>query len=255
MRKPLMAGNWKMNLNHLEAIAVAQKLVYSLEDKDYNAVDVAIIPPFTDIRSIQTLIDGDRLALMYGAQDISPETSGAFTGDISGSMLSKLGCTFVIVGHSERRAIHQEDDALINRKIRAALANELTPIFCVGEELSIREAGTHVSHVVRQIRAGLEGFHKPDLKKIVIAYEPIWAIGTGKTATSEQAQEIHAFIRGLIAQKYSDAIAQEITIQYGGSVKPENAAELFAAADIDGALVGGAALQSRSFVDIIKAMA
>ena len=133
MRKPLMAGNWKMNLNHLEAIAVAQKLVYSLGDKDYDAVDIAIIPPFTDIRSIQTLIDGDRLRLLYGAQDISPEVSGAFTGDISGHMLAKLGCTFVVIGHSERRAIHKEDDALINRKIKAALANELTPIFCVGE--------------------------------------------------------------------------------------------------------------------------
>ncbi len=162
-----MAGNWKMNLNHLEAIAVAQKLVYSLEDKDYDAVDIAVIPPFTDIRSIQTLVDGDRLRLLYGAQDVSPEASGAFTGDISGSMLAKLGCTFVVIGHSERRAIHNEDDALINRKIKAALTNELTPIFCVGEELSIREAGTHVSHVVRQIRAGLEGFHKPDLKKIL----------------------------------------------------------------------------------------
>ena len=160
MRKPLMAGNWKMNLNHLEAIAVAQKLVYGLEDKDYDAVDVAVIPPFTDIRSIQTLVDGDRLRLQYGAQDLSPENSGAFTGDISGSMLAKLGCTYVVIGHSERRAIHNESDALINRKIKAALAHELTPIFCVGEELAIREAGTHVSHVIRQIRAGLEGFHK-----------------------------------------------------------------------------------------------
>jgi triosephosphate isomerase len=183
MRKPLMAGNWKMNLNHLEAIAVAQKLVYSLSDKDYDAVDIAILPPFTDIRSIQTLIDGDRLRLLYGAQDLSPDSGGAFTGDISGSMLSKLGCTFVVVGHSERRAIHKEDDALIYKKIRAALADDLTTIFCVGEELPIRESGAHVSHVIRQVRAGLEGFTKPELKKIVIAYEPVWAIGTGKTAT------------------------------------------------------------------------
>ena len=195
MRKPLMAGNWKMNLNHLEAIAVAQKLVYSLDDKDYEAVDVAIIPPFTDIRSIQTLIDGDRLRLLYGAQDLSPEVSGAFTGDISGSMLAKLGCTFVIVGHSERRAIHREDDSLVNRKIKAALSNELTPIFCVGEELPVRESGGHVSHVIRQVRAGLDGLSKPELKKIVIAYEPVWAIGTGKTATPEDAQEVCAAIR------------------------------------------------------------
>ena len=190
MRKPLMAGNWKMNLNHLEAIAVAQKLVYSLSDKDYDEVDVAILPPFTDIRSIQTLVDGDRLRLQYGAQDLSPEGSGAFTGDISGGMLAKLGCSYVVIGHSERRAIHKESDELINKKIKAALANELTPIFCVGEELSIREAGTHVDHVVTQVKAGLTGFHKPELKKIVIAYEPVWAIGTGKTATPEDAQEV-----------------------------------------------------------------
>ena len=252
MRKPLMAGNWKMNLNHLEAIAVAQKLVYSLEDKDYNAVDVAIIPPFTDIRSIQTLVDGDRLALMYGAQDISPETSGAFTGDISGSMLSKLGCTFVIVGHSERRAIHQEDDALINRKIRAALANELTPIFCVGEELSIREAGTHVSHVVRQIRAGLEGFHKPDLKKIVIAYEPIWAIGTGRTATSSDAQAVIGAIRAQVNEICGPKASDSVRLQYGGSVKAANIAELMAQPDIDGALVGGASLDPAEFARIVQ---
>ena len=161
MRKPLMAGNWKMNLNHLEAIAVAQKLVYSLNDKDYDEVDVTIIPPFTDIRSIQTLIDGDRLRLTFGAQDLSPEANGAFTGDISGAMLHKLGCTFVVVGHSERRSIHGESDALVNRKIKAALAHEMVPIFCVGEELSVRESGAHVSHVIRQIRGGLEGLTKP----------------------------------------------------------------------------------------------
>ena len=252
MRKPLMAGNWKMNLNHLEAIAVAQKLVYSLEDKDYNAVDVAIIPPFTDIRSIQTLIDGDRLALMFGAQDLSPETSGAFTGDISGSMLSKLGCTFVIVGHSERRAIHQEDDALINRKIRAALANELTPIFCVGEELSIRETGTHVSHVVRQIRAGLEGFHKPDLKKIVIAYEPIWAIGTGRTATPEDAEEVCAAIREEIESIGSAEIASNMRILYGGSVKSSNIVEIMKKENVDGALIGGASLDPEELAKIVK---
>lgn len=241
-----------MNLNHLEAIAVAQKLVYSLEDKDYNAVDVAIIPPFTDIRSIQTLVDGDRLALMYGAQDLSPETSGAFTGDISGSMLSKLGCTFVIVGHSERRAIHQEDDALINRKIRAALTNELTPIFCVGEELSIRETGTHVSHVVRQIRAGIEGFHKPDLKKIVIAYEPIWAIGTGRTATPEDAEEVCAAIREEIESIGSAEIASNMRILYGGSVKSSNIVEIMKKENVDGALIGGASLDPEELAKIVK---
>ena len=252
MRKPLMAGNWKMNLNHLEAIAVAQKLVYSLTDKDYDEVDVAIIPPFTDIRSIQTLVDGDRLRLLYGAQDISPEASGAFTGDISGSMLSKLGCTFVVIGHSERRAVHREDDALINRKIKAALTNDLIPIFCVGEELSVRETGTHVSHVVRQIRAGLEGFHKPDLKKIVIAYEPVWAIGTGKTATPEDAEEVCAAIREEIESIGSAEIAANMRILYGGSVKSSNIVEIMKKENVDGALIGGASLDPEELAKIAK---
>jgi triosephosphate isomerase len=252
MRKPLMAGNWKMNLNHLEAIAVAQKLVYSLDDKDYDAVDVAIIPPFTDIRSIQTLIDGDRLRLTYGAQDLSPEASGAFTGDIAGSMLHKLGCTFVLIGHSERRAIHGESDALINRKIKAALANEIIPIFCVGEELAIRESGAHVSHVIRQVRAGLEGFTKPELKKIVIAYEPVWAIGTGKVATPEDAQEVCAAIREEIENIGSAEIASNMRILYGGSVKSSNVAEIMKKSDVDGALIGGASLDPEELAKIVK---
>ena len=252
MRKPLMAGNWKMNLNHLEAIAVAQKLVYSLDDKDYDAVDVAIIPPFTDIRSIQTLIDGDRLRLTYGAQDLSPEASGAFTGDIAGSMLHKLGCTYVLIGHSERRAIHGESDALINRKIKAALANEIIPIFCVGEELAIRESGAHVSHVIRQVRAGLEGFTKPELKKIVIAYEPVWALGTGKVATPEDAQEVCAAIREEIENIGSAEIASNMRILYGGSVKSSNVAEIMKKSDVDGALIGGASLDPEELAKIVK---
>ena len=252
MRKPLMAGNWKMNLNHLEAIAVAQKLVYSLDDKDYDAVDVAIIPPFTDIRSIQTLIDGDRLRLTYGAQDLSPEASGAFTGDIAGSMLHKLGCTYVLIGHSERRAIHGESDALINRKIKAALVNEIIPIFCVGEELAIRESGAHVSHVIRQVRAGLEGFTKPELKKIVIAYEPVWAIGTGKVATPEDAQEVCAAIREEIENIGSAEIASNMRILYGGSVKSSNVAEIMKKSDVDGALIGGASLDPEELAKIVK---
>ena len=252
MRKPLMAGNWKMNLNHLEAIAVAQKLVYSLDDKDYDAVDIAVLPPFTDIRSIQTLVDGDRLRLQYGAQDLSPEASGAFTGDISGSMLAKLGCTYVAVGHSERRTIHHEDDQLLNKKIKAALANELIPIFCVGEELVIRESGTHVAHVVNQVKNGLAGFHKPDLKKIVIAYEPVWAIGTGKTATPEDAQEVCFEIRNAIKEIGSAEIAQNMRILYGGSVKSSNVVEIMAQPDVDGALVGGASLDPEEFAKIAK---
>jgi triosephosphate isomerase len=252
MRKPLMAGNWKMNLNHLEAIAVTQKLVYSLGDKDYDAVDVVVLPPFTDIRSVQTLVDGDRLRLLYGAQDLSPDVPGAFTGDISGSMLAKLGCTFVIVGHSERRAIHHEDDVLVNRKIKAALASELIPIFCVGEELAVREAGTHVSYVMRQVRAGLANLTKPELKKIVIAYEPIWAIGTGKTATAEDAQEVCSAIRGEIEVIGSPEIAAATRILYGGSVKATNIAEIMKQSDVDGALIGGASLDPEELARIAQ---
>lgn len=241
-----------MNLNHLEAIAVTQKLAYSLEERDFDAVDVAIIPPFTDLRSVQTLVDGDRLRISYGAQDISPEKSGAFTGDISGGMLKKLDCTFVIVGHSERRAIHQESDELVNRKIRAVLDNEMIPIFCIGEELSVREAGTHVSHVVAQLRAGLKGIHKPDLKKIVFAYEPVWAIGTGKTATPEDAQEVCSAIRSELVKIGSDEIAEKARILYGGSVKSANIVEIMRQPDVDGALVGGASLEPEEFARICK---
>jgi triosephosphate isomerase len=198
------------------------------------------------------LIDGDRLRLSYGAQDLSPDASGAFTGDISGSMLNKLGCSYVAVGHSERRAIHNESDDLINRKIKAALANEITPIFCVGEELSIREAGTHVEHVLNQIRNGLKGFHKPDLKKIVFAYEPVWAIGTGKTASAEDAQEVCTAIRIELAKIGSIEIAEAARILYGGSVKSSNIVEIMKQADIDGVLVGGASLDAEEFARIAR---
>jgi len=252
MRKPLIAGNWKMNLNHLEAIAVTQKLSYSLEDKDFDAVDVLVIPPFTDIRSVQTLIDGDRLRLVYGAQDLSPDASGAFTGDISGSMLHKLGCSYVVIGHSERRAIHGETDDLVNRKIKAALANELTPILCIGEELAVRESGNQVDHVLAQLRGALKGFHKPDLKKIVIAYEPVWAIGTGKTATPQDAQEVCEAIRVELAKIGSEEIAEAARILYGGSVKSANIVEIMKEADVDGVLVGGASLDPEEFARIAK---
>ena len=252
MRKPLIAGNWKMNLNHLEAIAVTQKLAYSLEDRDYDAVEVVVLPPFTDLRSVQTLVDGDRLRLIYGAQDLSAAASGAYTGEISGSMLAKIGCTYVVIGHSERRANHNETDSVVNAKIKAALANELKPILCVGEELSIREAGTHVEHVLEQLRNALKGFHKPDLKKIVIAYEPVWAIGTGKTATPEDAQEVCAAIRTELRKIGSDEIADNCRILYGGSVKSINTLEIMKEADVDGALVGGASLDPDEFARICK---
>ena len=252
MRKPLIAGNWKMNLNHLEAIAVTQKLAYSLEDRDYDAVEVVIIPPFTDIRSVQTLVDGDRLRLVYGAQDLSMAESGAYTGEISGSMLSKLGCTYVLVGHSERRANHAESDQIVNKKIKAALANELKPILCIGEELPIREAGNHIPHVLEQLRNGLKGFHKPDLKKIVIAYEPVWAIGTGKTATPEDAQEVCSAIRNDLKNIGSEEIAENCRILYGGSVKSINTLDIMKEEDVDGALVGGASLDPEEFARISK---
>lgn len=252
MRKPLIAGNWKMNLNHLEAIAVTQKLAYSLEDRDYDAVEVVVLPPFTDLRSVQTLVDGDRLRLIYGAQDLSAAASGAYTGEISGSMLAKIGCTYVVIGHSERRTNHNETDSVVNAKIKAALANELKPILCVGEELSIREAGTHVEHVLEQLRNALKGFHKPDLKKIVIAYEPVWAIGTGKTATPEDAQEVCAAIRTELRKIGSDEIADNCRILYGGSVKSINTLEIMKEADVDGALVGGASLDPEEFARICK---
>lgn len=251
-RRALIAGNWKMNLNHLEAIAVTQKLAYSLEDRDFDAVDVAIIPPFTDIRSVQTLVDGDRLRISYGAQDISPEKSGAFTGDISGAMLKKLDCTYVLAGHSERRAIHNESDELVNRKIRAILDNEMVPIFCIGEELAIRDSGNQVEYVLNQVRAGLKGLHKPELKKIVFAYEPVWAIGTGKTATPEDAQEVCSAIRSELAKIGSDEIAQNARILYGGSVKSANIVDIMREEDVDGALVGGASLDAEEFARICK---
>ena len=241
-----------MNLNHLEAIAVTQKLAYSLEDRDYDAVEVVIIPPFTDIRSVQTLVDGDRLRLLYGAQDISAAENGAHTGDISGSMLSKLGCTYVLVGHSERRSSHKEDDSLVNRKIKSALANELKPILCVGEELEIRESGMHIQYVLDQLRNSLKSFHKPDLKKIIIAYEPVWAIGTGKTATPEDAQEVCLAIRNELRKIGSDEIADNCRILYGGSVKSINTLDIMKEPDIDGALVGGASLDPEEFARISK---
>lgn len=252
MRKPLIAGNWKMNLNHLEAIAVTQKLSYSLSDKDFDAVDVAIFPPFTDIRSVQTLIDGDRLRLTYGAQDLSPEVSGAYTGDISGGMLSKLGCTYVLVGHSERRSIHHESDGVVASKAKAVLANEMAPILCVGEDLAIRETGKQVEFVVAQLTGSLKGLHKPDLKKVVFAYEPVWAIGTGRTATPADAQEVCAAIREALKEIGSDEIAASARILYGGSVKSTNILDIMRESDVDGVLVGGASLDPEEFARIAQ---
>ncbi|MFC9019352.1 triose-phosphate isomerase, partial [Streptomyces albidoflavus] len=213
-----MAGNWKMNLNHLEAIAHVQKLAFALSDKDYDAVEVAVLPPFTDLRSVQTLVDGDKLKIKYGAQDISAHDSGAYTGEISGPMLAKLKCTFVAVGHSERRQYHNETDELCNAKVKAAFKYGITPILCVGEGLDVRKAGEQVPHTLAQVDGGLKDVPAEQAETIVIAYEPVWAIGTGEVATPEDAQEVCGAIRGRLAELYSQELADKVRIQYGGSV-------------------------------------
>nr|WP_223184874.1 triose-phosphate isomerase [Streptomyces sp. CBMA152] len=247
-----MAGNWKMNLNHLEAIAHVQKLAFALADKDYDAVEVAVLPPFVDLRSVQTLVDGDKLKIKYGAQDISAQDSGAYTGEISGPMLAKLKCTYVAVGHSERRQYHAESDELCNAKVKAAFRHGLTPILCVGEGLDIRKAGDQVSYTLNQLDGGLKDVPAEQAESIVIAYEPVWAIGTGEVATPEDAQEVCGAIRGRLAELYSPELAEKVRIQYGGSVKASNVAAIMAQPDVDGALVGGAALDADEFVKIVR---
>lgn len=254
MRKKIIAGNWKMNKNLEEGMGLVSEISNMLKDEYQGSALALIIPPFIHVNAVGKLIaDNSKLAL--GAQNCSNHKSGAYTGEISAEMLKSCGCSYVVIGHSERREYFQEHNAWLAQKVDAVLASALNPIYCCGETLAEREEEKHFAVLEQQISEGLFHLSAAQIQQVVVAYEPVWAIGTGKTASTAQAQEIHAFIRGLIAQKYSDAVAQEITIQYGGSVKPENAAELFAAPDIDGALVGGAALQSRSFVDIIKAMA
>ena len=252
MRKPLMAGNWKMNLNHLEAIALVQKLSFSLNDKDHDAVECAVIPPFIDLRSVQTLVDGDKLRIVYGGQDLSAFDSGAHTGDTSGSMLAKLACTYVIIGHSERRTDHAESDELVRQKVLAAGRHGLVPILCVGEGLQIRQAGTHVAHCVAQLSAALEGAPADVLRTLVVAYEPIWAIGTGEVATPEDAQEVCAALRARLAEIAGGDVADGIRVLYGGSVKSSNVAEIMKQPDVDGALVGGASLEAEEFAKIVR---
>jgi triosephosphate isomerase len=249
-RKPLIAGNWKMNLNHFEAIALVQKIAFALPDKYYDKVDVTVLPPFTDLRSVQTLVDGDKLRLTYGAQDLSEHDSGAYTGDISGAFLAKLGCTFVVVGHSERRTYHHEDDAVVAAKAAAALKHELTPIVCVGEHLDIREAGQHVSHCEKQVRESLAGLSAEQIAKTVIAYEPVWAIGTGRVASAADAQQVCKAIREQLASLASPEVADSVRVLYGGSVNAKNIGELIARDDIDGGLVGGASLDGEQFATL-----
>ena len=251
-RRPLMAGNWKMNLNHLEAIAHTQKLAFSLTEKQLTDVEVVVLPPFVDLRSVQTLIDGDKLLLGYGAQDLSPHPSGAYTGDISAAMLAKLGCEYVVVGHSERRAIHGETDALVNAKIKAAVGAEIAPIVCVGEGLDIREASGQVQHCIDQLDAALSGLKAEQVASLVIAYEPVWAIGTGKTATPADAQEVIGALRARVAATFDITTAETVRILYGGSVNAGNVASIMAEPDVDGALVGGASLKVDEFVAICR---
>jgi triosephosphate isomerase len=250
-RTPLMAGNWKMNLNHIEAIALVQKLAYTFIADDFAALDVAVIPPFTDIRSVQTLVDGDKLALKYGAQDIAKADKGAFTGEISGPMLAKLGCTYVIVGHSERREYHSEDNQVVNLKTQAALRNNLIPIVCVGEGLEVRKAGNHVAFTIEQLDAALQGIASNDVANLVIAYEPVWAIGTGEVATPADAQEVCGAIRARLREIHGTA-ADQTRILYGGSMKADNVADLMLEPDIDGGLVGGASLDPDEFVSVCR---
>jgi triosephosphate isomerase len=251
-RTPLMAGNWKMNLNHLEAIAHVQKLAFALNDKDFDAVDVAVLVPFTDLRSVQTLVDGDKLRIRYGAQDVSAHDSGAYTGEVSGPMLSKLKCAYVVVGHSERRQYHGEDDAVVNGKVKAALRHGLTPILCVGEGLGVRKAGNQVAYTLGQLDGALKDVTAEQAAGIVIAYEPVWAIGTGEVATPGDAQEVCGAIRGRLAEVYGQEVADAVRIQYGGSVKGSNVASIMAQPDVDGALVGGASLDTEEFVRIVR---
>jgi triosephosphate isomerase (TIM) len=253
-RTPLMAGNWKMMLDHQQSTHLVQKLAWTLSDAkhDFDAVEVALLPSFVSIRSVQTLIDGDKLPLRFGAQDVSQHDKGAYTGDVSGAFLAKLGCTYVVVGHSERREYHHEDDELVNAKVRAAYRHELTPILCVGERLPVRQEGTHVAHCVAQLDADLAGVTAEQAATLVVAYEPVWAIGTGEVATPEDAQEVCAAIRARLAELYSPAVADAVRVLYGGSVKAANIAGIMAQPDVDGALVGGASVDPAEFASIVR---
>jgi triosephosphate isomerase (TIM) len=253
-RTPLMAGNWKMNLNHQEAVVLVQKLAWTLADKkhDYAQVEVVVLPPYTDLRSVQTLVDGDQLMIRYGAQDLSTHDSGAYTGEISAGMLAKLGCSYVVVGHSERREHHGETDEVVNAKAKKALDAGMTPIVCVGEGLEVRQAGDHVSHTLAQLDGSLAGITAEQVAGLVVAYEPVWAIGTGEVATPDDAQEVCAAIRERIREVHGDAAADGVRVLYGGSVKAANVAGIMDKGDVDGCLVGGASLDPDEFGGICR---
>ena len=252
-RTPLMAGNWKMNLDHVEATGLVQKLAWTLDDLKYDPSksEAAVIVPFTDIRTVQTLIEGDKLPLAFGAQDVSLHASGAYTGEISAALLAKLNCSYVVVGHSERRDYHGETDEIVNSKAKVVQAAGMTPIVCVGEKLDVRKAGEHVPFVLAQVDKVLAGLSADEVGALVIAYEPVWAIGTGEVATPEDAQEVCGAIRGRVAELVGQAAADAVRIQYGGSAKSSNIVELMAQPDVDGGLVGGASLDAAEFAKIV----
>jgi triosephosphate isomerase (TIM) len=253
-RRPLIAGNWKMNLNHVEAVGLLQKLSWALEDKkhDPEKSEVIVLPPFTDLRTVQTLVDGDRLEIGYGAQDVSAFDNGAYTGDISADMLAKLGCRYVVVGHSERRRFYGEDDNIINAKAVKAVSRGMAPIVCVGEGLAVREQFRHVPDTLHHLEGALSGLTPEHVANLVIAYEPVWAIGTGRVATPADAQEVCAAIRGWIRDRHGSDVADRIRILYGGSVNASNVAALMAEPDIDGCLVGAASLKTDEFAAIAR---
>ena len=250
-RKKLIAGNWKMNKTSADAVSLARELVLSLGTQ--SDVDVVICPPFTALEAVAGAIDGSLIKL--GAQNMHFEASGAFTGEVSAPMLRAIFATHVILGHSERRTLFGETDELVNRKVLAALKNQLRPILCVGESLAEREAGSTLKVIQAQTERALEGVSREMAASVVVAYEPVWAIGTGKVATAEQAQEVHGFIRGLLTKLQGEPTAQRVRILYGGSMKPANAAELLTQKDLDGGLIGGASLEARSFVELVRAAA
>ncbi len=246
-RTPLISGNWKMNLNHFEALKLVQELSYQITEDDVDVVDISIHPPFTDLRTVQTVLEADRLPFHLGAQHCHFEDSGAFTGEVSPAMLAKMNVSYVIAGHSERREVFGETDEMINAKVKAILKYEMVPILCVGETLEERDAGEAEAKVSAQIEAGLDGISSEHVAALVIAYEPIWAIGTGRTASADDAQAMCALVRSKVRAASGDEAADAVRVQYGGSVKPTNAKELLTQPDIDGALVGGASLEAESF--------
>lgn len=249
-RTPLMAGNWKMNLDWKQGLALVEELGEQLKEVDATKVETVVLPPFVDLRTVQVAVDAGKLPIAYGSQDISAHESGAYTGEVSGAMLSALGCTYAAVGHSERRQYHGETEEVTNAKVKAAFAAGLVPILCVGEPLEERKAGNHVEYTLAQLEGGIEGITAEQAAKIVIAYEPVWAIGTGEVATPDDAQEVCSAIREALRAMHGDTVADAVRVLYGGSVKSSNVGELMQRADVDGALVGGASLKAEEFAKI-----